>query len=191
MSNTLLRNYIKSRLSNELPSYLTYHSATHTLDVTDAALRLAQEMSCSAEEINLLEAAALLHDCGYLISPQNHEELSCQIASELLPQYGFTVAQIAEVHTLIMATQLPQSPKNKLSEILCDADLDYLGRDDYASIAHQLFLELKHFGRVTNEQEWLSMQIHFLENHQYFTDIARRLRQAGKELVLRELKNRL
>ncbi len=191
MNNQLLRKYVTDRLTNELPSYLTYHSAAHTLDVTDAALRIAKEMNVSETEIRLLEAAALLHDTGYLISPQQHEEHSCSIASALLPNYGYTEMEVGEIHTIIMATRLPQTPTNKLSEILCDADLDYLGRNDYHDIAHQLFLELTHFGRINNEHEWLKLQIHFLENHRYFTQTAQLWRNTGKHQVLSELKKRL
>ena len=32
-----------------------------------------------------------------------------------------------------MATKLPPKPTNKLEEIMCDADLDYLGQKRYDS----------------------------------------------------------
>ena len=36
---------------------------------------------------------------------------------------------------LILATKVPQKPKNKLEKIICDADLDYLGREDFDNIS--------------------------------------------------------
>ncbi|MDA0973125.1 MAG: hypothetical protein O2867_05255 [Bacteroidetes bacterium] len=41
-----------------------------------------------------------------------------------------------------MATKVPQEPKDHLARILCDADLDYLGGDDYDEIAGGLYQEL-------------------------------------------------
>ena len=55
-----------------------------------------------------------------------------------------------------MATKVPQSPKNHLEEILCDCDLDYLGRDDFEKISNNLFSEWKEHGLVTNVEELVS-----------------------------------
>ena len=33
------------------------------------------------------------------------------------------------------ATKIPQTPLTKLEEIICDADLDYLGREDFFEIS--------------------------------------------------------
>lgn len=183
-----LREYIQKRLSDELPAVYTYHALAHTLDVTQAALEIAQRERISEKDTKLIEAAALLHDSGYLIVAENHEEHSCSIASEILPQYHFNDEEIEAIHRMIRATKLPQSPADICSKVLCDADLDYLGRDDYFEIAHQLFLELKHFGKVNTDREWVPMQIHFLENHRYFTASSRELRQAGKENIISLLK---
>ena len=37
---------------------------------------------------------------------------------------------------------MPQTPKNHLEEIMCDSDLDYLGRQDFYPIAETLRQEL-------------------------------------------------
>ena len=34
-----------------------------------------------------------------------------------------------------MATKIPQKPQNHYEEVLSDADLDYLGRDDFLRLA--------------------------------------------------------
>ena len=87
-----------------------------------------------------------------------------------------------------MATRLPQSPQNHLEEILADADLDYLGRDDFSFIANQLFLENSFFGTVCDMDDWNRKQVAFMEKHQYFTKTANNLRQAKKDANLGRIK---
>ncbi|MCK9612757.1 MAG: hypothetical protein PHR81_00260 [Bacteroidales bacterium] len=45
-----------------------------------------------------------------------------------------------------MATKIPTKLKNKLEKLLCDADLDYLGREDYMEISNRLRREWDVFG---------------------------------------------
>ncbi len=88
---------------------------------------------------------------------------------------------------MIMATQIPQTPKNRLEEILCDADLDYLGSDEYGIISAQLFKELNHQTPLS-DWDWLNIQIRFLESHHYFTTTAINSRKQKKEKILNALK---
>ena len=47
-----------------------------------------------------------------------------------------------------MATKMPQAPQNKLQQIICDADLYYLGTDTYLSKSNKLYKELHESGIV-------------------------------------------
>jgi uncharacterized protein len=78
-----------------------------------------------------------------------------------------------------------------LEEILADADLDYLGRDDFFIIGETLYREFKTLGIVNNEEEWNQLQVRFLENHHYFTKTSVNLRQAKKEEHLKQVKAKL
>ena len=82
---------------------------------------------------------------------------------------------------MIMATKIPQTPLTKLEEIICDADLDYFGRDDFFPIANTLFLELKARDFVASEYEWNKIQIKFFKQHRYFTDTTKKLRAKQKQ----------
>lgn len=83
-----------------------------------------------------------------------------------------------------MATKIPQTPLSKLEEIICDADLDYLGRDDFYPTSNLIFLELKAQGFVTAENEWNLTQIKFFKQHRFFTSTTKKLRQQKKQLHL-------
>jgi len=183
--------YIIKKLNDELPGYLNYHNASHTLDVYEAAKRLGLADGIDNYEMTLLLTAAYYHDSGFLIKAKGHEEESCRIARETLPGFGYSAEDINKICGLILATRLPQSPKNHLEEILADADLDYLGRDDFSFIANQLFLENSFFGTAGDMDEWNSKQVAFMEKHQYFTKTANNLRQAKKDANLGRVKAKL
>ena len=106
----------------------------------------------------------------------------------MLPNYGYNKWQIEIISGIIMATKLPQNPKTKLQEIMCDADLDNLGREDFFVKTESLRLELEKHGIKKTPLEWAKDTVKFLESHTYFTDAAKKLRQKGKENNIRKLK---
>ncbi len=88
-------------------------------------------------------------------------------------------------------TQIPHKPTNQLEEIICDADLDYLGREDFHEIADKLRLELREHGKIDSDRKWDEIQVMFLTQHQYFTETAKRTRQERKMQNLAEINPRL
>lgn len=182
---------IIKKLQEELPQHLSYHSVSHVRDVCEAAVEIATLENVGGEDLVLLKTAALFHDSGFLFGAQEHERKSCDIARQYLPDYGYTPEQIEKICGMIMATKIPQTPHNHLEEILADADLDYLGRDDFFRIGNRLYDELAMFGIVHNEDDWNRLQIKFLESHHFFTPTAISLRKAQKEEHLRIIKSKL
>lgn len=182
------RLYIIDRLQSELRPNLYYHCLDHTLDVLESAIRLAKLEMVGEHGMMLIKTAALFHDSGMLYAYNGHEEASVRLANAVLPGYGFSGDDIAAIKGMIMATKLPQSPDNKLEQILCDADLDYLGREDFFMISHRLKLEWHERGQVQTLRDWYHGQIDFLSNHTYFTDSAKKLRRKKKIDNLNEIK---
>jgi uncharacterized protein len=143
-----MRKYMLERYAAELSDKLYYHGVHHVLDVEASVMRIAASLSLTDRELLLLRTAAIFHDYGFIESPHQHEERSCSVAGTLLPDYGYSPSDIATICGMIMATELPQQPQSMLEMIIADADLDYLGRDDYPEIADSLYRELHHQGRV-------------------------------------------
>jgi hypothetical protein len=76
--------------------------------------------------------------------------------------------------------------------ILCDADLDYLGRDDFFMIAHRLQYEWNKLGVYpTTLRKWYELQLQFLDNHVYFTDAAKQTRNEYKAENVAQVKELL
>jgi class 3 adenylate cyclase len=194
-SNINYRNaekYIVKRLAGDLPEGLYYHGIHHTKDVCEAVERLAIWEGVKGEELYLLKTAALYHDAGFIDSYESNEPIGARLAKEMLPSFGYTEPQIEQVIDLIEATKIPQNPKNHLEEIMCDSDLDYLGRGDFYPIAETLRQELIQFGKIgTDEETWVKMNIGFLGVHKYFTKSARLRREPEKLERVEELKKKL
>jgi uncharacterized protein len=189
MNVEYIKSYITGELRARLDPTLYYHGFHHTLDVTNAALRLAEaEGIRDRESLQLLETAALFHDSGFLNTYQGHELEGCTMARNVLPDFDFSENQVAIVCGMIMATRIPQEPKTHLEKIIGDADLDYLGRDDFEQVAATLFKELKVRGLVSDITAWNQVQIRFLETHQYWTVTAQNWRNAAKQQHLDNLK---
>lgn len=158
-----------SRLENELPTWLTYHDLAHTMRVYENAVFIGIQEKITPEELYLLKTAAMYHDSGYLFAIKNHEEESCKVVRNELPGEGFSSEEIDFICDIIMATQIPQNPKNKLGKILADADLEYLGTDEFDEISSKLHTEILHFRPEMTEKEWYELQISFLSKHRYHT----------------------
>jgi uncharacterized membrane-anchored protein YitT (DUF2179 family)/predicted metal-dependent HD superfamily phosphohydrolase len=160
---------IIDKLEKELPSYLTYHNVQHTIDVVNAAQHIAQLEKISANDTELVLTAALFHDTGFLKGYDDHEASSCQVARDILPEFKYDKGQIEKICKLIMVTKLPQNPSDLLEEIICDADLYYLGSDKYFERAEYLYEEFKAAGKIKDDGDWNRVQIDFLKKHRYFT----------------------
>jgi predicted metal-dependent HD superfamily phosphohydrolase len=181
-------SYIWEWLEERIPNNLYYHGLHHTRDVFEAVEKIAKLEEVSDDELLLLQTAALWHDSGFAFRYIDNEPLAANFARECLPLLGFSTFQVEQIANMILATAFPQKPKTKLEEILCDADLDYLGRDDFYSIAHTLRREWMAYGKETTLKEWYIQQVNFLENHHYFTSSSRLLREERKQKHLREIK---
>ena len=179
-----------SMLESSLPEELSYHSPDHTRDVVQVCEEYIRREKLDDSQAELLRLGAVFHDSGFTISTNDHEEHGVEIASRIMSKYGYNSEQVEVVANLIRATKIPQRPNTYLEKIICDADLDYLGRDDFYEISNLLFLELNALGQELDKEAWDDIQIRFLENHHYHTDYARKNLQPKKQKRLEELRSR-
>jgi hypothetical protein len=186
---TDLQELVLDKLEKELPGFVFYHNVKHTVDVVTEVELIGWAEGCSDEEILLLKTAALFHDTGITVSFDNHEHHGTLYAREVLPSYGYTPGQIEKICSIIMATKLPPKPKELLEEIICDSDLDYLGRSDFIPVSNTLFEELRAQNKMSDLNEWNKLQVKFISGHQYFTKTARSLREVNKQLQIERIQN--
>ena len=186
---TDLQEIILDRLEKELPSYLYYHNFKHTIDVINQAELIGYGEGVDDESILLLKTAALFHDAGHVIDYDEHEYNGTQLAKDYLPKYRYTDEQIEKICELIMATKLPPSPKGLLESIMCDSDLDYLGRSDFIPVSNTLYKELKEQNKMGSLNDWNKIQVKFLSNHHFFTKTGKNLREVNKQMQIERIKS--
>ncbi len=175
-------------LEKQLPKNLYYHNIKHTIDVITEAELIGWAEGLSEEDILHLKLAALFHDSGHTIDYKNHEEHSAKIARDILANYKYSKESIDTVCRLIMSTKFPPTPKDKLEQVICDSDLDYLGRSDFIPVSNLLYKELKENNMIGSIDEWNNLQLNFIKNHQYHTKTARNLREVNKQIQIERLK---
>ena len=186
---TDIQEIILDKLEMDLPGYLFYHNVKHTVDVVTEVELIGWAEGCSYEEILLLKTAALFHDAGHIVAYDNHEFYGTQIAIEILPGFNYTPDQIERICSIIMSTKLPPKPTNLLENIICDSDLDYLGRSDFIPVSNTLYEELKAQNKMGSLNDWNKIQVKFISGHQYFTKTARSLREVNKKLQIERIQS--
>ncbi|MCK4852983.1 MAG: HD domain-containing protein [Bacteroidales bacterium] len=186
---TDIQEIILDRLEKELPRYLYYHNVKHTVDVVTEVELIGWAEGCTDDEVLLLKTAGLFHDAGHTIAYDGHEELGCQLARDFLPRYGYSDEQIEKICIIIMATEMPPKPTSLLERIICDADLDYLGRSDMIPVSNTLYKELNEQDKIGTFKEWNKLQVKFISGHQYFTKTARSLREVNKQKQIERIKD--
>ncbi|NBU81517.1 MAG: phosphohydrolase [Flavobacteriaceae bacterium] len=184
-------NELIQLLSERLPKDLYYHSLEHTKEVVKAVERIALLEGVRDEGLFLLKSAALFHDAGFIEQYEHNEPIGAALAEKMLPKYGYNEQHIKTIKELIYVTQIPHKPVTKLQEIMCDADLDYLGTEAFDEISDKLKRELMAKGKVQSDKEWDTIQIPFLKQHHYFTNTAILTREKLKQEQIKKIEARL
>ncbi len=170
-------------ISSKLMPNLPYHNFGHALDVFSTVTNLAELEKVSEENKFLLQTAALLHDVLYIPYDSENEERGAKAAIDNLPQLEYLREEIVQVTKLIMTTKY-RNPKNLPEMIICDADLDNLGREDFIEIGHKYRIELG----LPAGRNWDKRQLNLLQKHCYYTESARRLRNDGLQRNIAKLR---
>lgn len=191
MNGTNIKQELYGIIQSQLAKDLTYHGIHHTMDVHNVCRFYIDHYDIPKHEAGLLEIAAVGHDIGFIKTYSNHEEIGSKMTTEIMSNYGYKKSDRELVSKLILATKIPQNPKSFLAQIICDADLDYLGRDDFAEIGLTLKEEWGNYDIVPNlDEDFDNIQIGFLKIHFYHTDYAAKFRNPVKLLNLEELEKR-
>jgi predicted metal-dependent HD superfamily phosphohydrolase len=188
----MVENHVRKIFKEKFHPDHIYHSITHTTSVVKAAEKISEKEKLSKDEREILLVAAWFHDIGYSESFDNHEELSAKSVQEYLTNINYPAEKINRVISAIMATKLPQSPNNKVEEVLCDADLHHLGSEEFFDKNELFRVELeRRFSNTFSEYEWLEKTIDFVTGHKFFTRFAREKFQVQKDANLLKLQKRL
>ena len=156
-------------MREELDVHLFFHDIRHTLDVLEQTVSIAAREEVSEEELCLLKVAALYHDLGYIKGRKNHEENSVCLFLQAANEFELVEDHKTRIVSCIRATNFFDSPEGQLEKIIADANLDYLGREDFIQHDHTIYLEYLSDGDVTCRLEWYERLLKFMQSHQFRT----------------------
>jgi len=169
-------------MQGKMPNH-EYHNHDHAKDVFYTASKLAKLEGISYQGRMVLATAALLHDVVFVKGAKDNEEKSVEYAKSYLVELGYSANQIRKITELILATKMPTQPQDLLEKIICDADVDNLGREDFLERGEEVRQELK----IEDRSKWYQAQYKFLASHQYYTNAAKKLRDAGVKVNMIKL----
>lgn len=182
---------VMQRLRFDLNVKYLYHDCRHTEDVIRQVQEISYREGVGAKDIAILKLAALYHDLGFLLRRANHETAGVELFMQEAQDSEISEHDKEHIARLILVTKIPQQPQTLLESIICDADLDYLGREDFPAIAEFLYLELKACGEMDDRRRWNEVQLSFLGAHRYHTESSRKLRTNGLEKNIQFVRRRL
>jgi HD superfamily phosphodiesterase len=187
-----IEEYAEHILRERLPLHNTYHNLTHTKDVVQSCIEIGIGEKLTPDEMEMVQIAAWFHDMGYIENPEGHEEISAMYASNFLNEENYPEDRIEKIIGSILATKSPQNPKTKIEQVLCDSDLNHIGRDNFF-IRNECFRKEKEFyrKRKLNDTEWISYTIDFIIRHQFRTFYAINIFEETRGKNIKELQQKL
>ena len=192
----IVDKYIRELFRDELPGTIKFHDSNHTLHpskgVVAVANRIAISEGISENDRELLITAAYFHDTGYIREYDKNEPIAARQAGRILKLIGYKQNEIEKIQNMILSTDLDREPKTHVEEIICDADLDNLGREDFLHLDGRLREGRRARGvDVSDDVKWYRGTLKLIENHQYYTQSQKELREKGKQKNIKKLLNKL
>jgi len=186
------KDYISFFLTTELSENCVFHTLAHTLDVVANAEIIGAYCKLDENSLNVLRMCALFHDVGYVDAYDDHELHSAERAKVYLQSKDIDPEIINQVEVAILSTKTPQDPKDRISKILCDADLMNLTFDDYFEQIDLMRKEWEKVGkaRLDNHEFYLS-SLEFFQSHEYHSMYGKTVLQPKKELTELKIRNKV
>ncbi|RDC55671.1 HD domain-containing protein [Pedobacter chinensis] len=171
---------------------LVYHNFEHTKEVVNATQQIANHYQLNEQDFFAVTVAAYFHDTGYFEDALDHEAKGAELADEFLRQHNVGTEIREQVKSAILATKMPQNPKNQIDKIICDADLFHLGLPDFRKKGKLMYKEVELiYKKDITKLEWRKKDIQFMESHRYHTDYAVLLLNDQKQKNISKLKSKL
>lgn len=162
--------YAAKRIIAEQPKNRVFHNLHHTLTVLEGAGRIGRAENLTEDELEMVLLAAVFHDLGHIECYNGHEEASKRFANEWLAEQNYSMENINIILGCIGATKIPQTPRNILEKVVCDADLIHLSYESYPIYREMLRSEWElELGLSFTDEEWMAKNNKFLHDHSYFT----------------------
>lgn len=166
-----------------------YHSYEHALDVMDRAVYLAKKEWLNKSDIEILAISWLFHDTWFVIQYDKNEPIWAKIAKNYLKWILYPDEKIDLIEKIILATAPSyKNPKNIYEEIIKDADMDNLWRDDFEKRNNDIKKELEIVKKIKiKDPEWKHASVELLKQYKYKTSSQKEERDIKKVENLKKM----
>lgn len=186
------QKYVFQFFKEKLKNIYVYHDYTHTFETVEAVKELGLGNGLKKKEIEMVQLAAWFHDTGYVDTVEGHEQESLKYVRAFLEGHDYPGQKIEIIERCILATKMPQNPKNIYEEVLCDADLYHLGNKNFFEKSSLLRTEWENTNKLNGDGvENLQFELDFLNQHRYQTPFAQLSLNQRKFKNITELKRKL
>lgn len=186
------QNYLSALLADKLPSNIILHDFNHAIQLKAYAETIGEHTGLTPDEMNLLRVCALFQDAGYINYSEEYREESIKIASDFLAKNQVDQPTIDHVSEIIRATKIPQAPRDKIAEVMCDAVLMYIATDNAIEQVDLLYDETAMLNPgFEKRQAFENRHIEFFTAHTYFTEYGKNVLQPKKVAAIKRLSERM
>jgi hypothetical protein len=187
-----IRRFVKDRYSNNRHDDLLFHSFEFDQKNIAAARMIAGHYQLSEGDRFVLYAAIWLKHIGYTEDPRDPETSGLTVAENFLHDLSLDEQVPGLIVKLLTINPTSQQPENPIGEIFLDATTSFLGKKSFLKMNE---LQRKEESRLTyrkiGKTEWVQQWISRMEEHKYYTTVARTLMEDKKQRNLTLLKNQL
>lgn len=184
-------DYLEEYMEGHDLSMLRFHNGIHVKEVVAAVAKMAAYYHLDERDTAIVLLSAHFHDIGYCgKGREGHEERGADMAEDFLREKNADAQLITAVRNCILATKMPQSPKNLLEEIVCDADLFHFGSDWFDVRNKLMRQETEACGQVVDKANWRKNTIRLMEGHHYHTEYAKKMLDQKKQGNIQSLKQK-
>lgn len=169
-----------------------FHNIWHTFEVFARSKYLCEQLWINKEDSIDVMLWAIFHDTWYAKQYIKNEEIWARIAEIFLIKKWWKTERIEKIKWIIMATTLWDKANNILEQIIQDADLDNLGRND--CIGNTINLRKEILLVTWNDiplREWLMSSYLLLKNHKFQTLTSYSERNTKKEENIKKLEMKI
>lgn len=163
------KEYVAGFIGDHFTENICYHNIDHTLGVVEACEIIGKNANLLEDELETVIVAAWFHDSGYYLGCKDHEKESVRIAKTFLRNENKSEAYIKVIGNCILSTKIPQNPRTKLEQIICDADLFHLSSDHFFTKSALLLREINIEKQAFTSLSWMVASRDFMESHRYHT----------------------
>jgi hypothetical protein len=154
---------------------LFFHSVDYIRGVCLQADLLARAEKLEDQDYIHIRLASVFIFYGYVFDYNDPHAAARKRAGEILTVYGFG-PQTLEVVTGLMDSAFRPEQEGLAGMILHDAIYDFTGRIDFITMIDRLYREEMAYGKIDDPKTWFRNMAVKMEENQFLTETARKLR---------------